>query len=286
MDFLFCCSPEAEYRRIKKKFRRKNKKKAKKLANIKSNSSSTTSSTVTSGSNMTNVVNASNVDDGQADNDDSNSIREEDESICSRPNNNSSNQENLLMPEFAWVYDPSYIKYYEGVGYPEFAAEILESAPRLVRKEIQSGKNSEPAFEICDVRVKIGDLGNACWVVSVLFSITFNFIVLIIFSFQDHHYSEDIQTRQYRSPEVILRAGYGPSADVWSVACLAFELATGDYLFDPRSTSSTTRDEDHIARMMELLGPLPREVIFAGSRRQKFFDNQGMFTVLDYSLLV
>ena len=93
---------------------------------------------------------------------------------------------------------------------------------------------------------------------------------------KDHHYSEDIQTRQYRSPEVILRAGYGPSADIWSVACLAFELATGDYLFDPRSTSSTTRDEDHIARMMELLGPLPREVIFAGARRQKFFDNQGI----------
>ncbi|KAH9510480.1 SRSF protein kinase 2 [Dermatophagoides farinae] len=259
---------EAEYRRIEKKFRRKNKKKAKKLANIKSNTSSTTSSTVTNGSNVTNVVNASNVDDVQADNCDSNSIRKEDESICSRPNNNSSNQENLLMAEFAWVYDPSYIKYHEGVGYPEFAAEILESAPRFVRKEIQSGKNGEPAFEICDVCVKIGDLGNACWV--------------------NHHFSEVIQTRQYRSPEVILGAGYGPSADVWSLACLAFELATGDFLFYPRSTI----DEDHITYMMELLGPLPREVIFAGSRRQKFFDNQGRFLKRSfedyniYSLLV
>ncbi|OTF72280.1 hypothetical protein BLA29_009272, partial [Euroglyphus maynei] len=236
-------SIEAEHRRIKKKLRRKNKKKAKKLANTKSSSTSTTSWTVTcSSDNVSNV----NVDDGQIDGDDCNSIREEDESICSKAN--------LLMPEFAWLYEPSYIKYYEGVGYPEFAVEILESAPHWIRKEFQLDKSSEPAFEICDVHVKIGDLGNACWV--------------------DHHYSEDIQTRQYRSPEVILRAGYGPSADIWSVACLAFELATGDYLFDPRSTSSTTRDEDHIARMMELLGPLPLEVIFASARRQKFFDNQ------------
>ena len=32
-------------------------------------------------------------------------------------------------------------------------------------------------------------------------------------------------------------------ADMWSVACMAFELATGDLLFDPRSGKDYGRDE-------------------------------------------
>lgn len=35
-----------------------------------------------------------------------------------------------------------------------------------------------------DVKVKIADLGNACW--------------------SHHHFATEIQTRQYRSPEVLL----------------------------------------------------------------------------------
>jgi len=56
----------------------------------------------------------------------------------------------------------------------------------------------EPLGEI--ISVKIADLGNACWV--------------------GHHFTNDIQTRQYRSPEVILGAKWGASTDVWSMACM------------------------------------------------------------------
>lgn len=37
---------------------------------------------------------------------------------------------------------------------------------------------------------------------------------------QHKHFTEDIQTRQYRALEVLLGAGYGPPADIWSTACM------------------------------------------------------------------
>ncbi len=37
---------------------------------------------------------------------------------------------------------------------------------------------------------------------------------------QHHHFTDDVQTRQYRSLEVLLGAPYDTSADVWSVACM------------------------------------------------------------------
>lgn len=73
----------------------------------------------------------------------------------------------------------------------------------------------DPATVDCEVEVKIADLGNACWV--------------------HKKFTDDIQTRQYRSLEVLLGSGYDTSADIWSTACMAFELATGDYLFEPHS---------------------------------------------------
>lgn len=63
-----------------------------------------------------------------------------------------------------------------------------------------STKSLEEEIDASIISVKIADLGNACWV--------------------GHHFTNDIQTRQYRSPEVILGAKWGASTDVWSMACM------------------------------------------------------------------
>ncbi|XP_017072375.1 SRSF protein kinase 3 isoform X7 [Drosophila eugracilis] len=127
------------------------------------------------------------------------------------------------------------------------------------KNQSQSSQNNtytiQSLINNSNVRVKIADLGNACY--------------------EYHHFTEDIQTRQYRSIEVLLGAPYNYTADIWSTACLAFELATGDYLFDPHAGESYSRDEDHLAHIVELLGSIPQSVILRGKHGLKYFTSYG-----------
>ncbi|EED90070.1 serine threonine protein kinase, partial [Thalassiosira pseudonana CCMP1335] len=104
-------------------------------------------------------------------------------------------------------------------------------------------------------RAVIVDLGNACWT--------------------HRHFSEDIQTRQYRAPEVLIGSKYDASADMWSLGCITFELLTGDLLFDPRAGDDYDRDEDHLAMFQELLGKMPKKLATAGKYSKNFFDKKG-----------
>jgi serine/threonine-protein kinase SRPK3 len=60
--------------------------------------------------------------------------------------------------------------------------------------------------------------------------------------------------------QVLLGQKYSTPADMWSLACMLFELVTGDLLFDPRSGRDYSRDEDHLALVIELLGRLPKHM--------------------------
>lgn len=105
------------------------------------------------------------------------------------------------------------------------------------------------------ISVKIADLGNACWT--------------------HHHFTDEIQTRQYRLPEVLLGYHWGALSDIWLFACLMFELLTGDYLFDPRDGKSYSKDDDHIAQIIELVGPVPRQMLKEAFYSRDFFNSRG-----------
>nr|CAD7442187.1 unnamed protein product [Timema bartmani] len=80
-------------------------------------------------------------------------------------------------------------------------------------------KPLDPVLDVCDIKVKIADLGNSCW--------------------------------------------------------SAFELATGDYLFEPHSGEDYSRDEDHLAHIIELLGTIPKHLIFSGKYSREYFNKKG-----------
>lgn len=69
------------------------------------------------------------------------------------------------------------------------------------------------------VTVKIADLGNGEFSLGSANSKSSDIFVFLA-TRTDFHFTNDIQTRQYRSPEVLLGAPWDTSADIWSIACV------------------------------------------------------------------
>eukprot|EP00937_MAST-01D_sp_MAST-1D-sp2_P005243 g5243.t1 len=88
--------------------------------------------------------------------------------------------------------------------------------------------------------------------------------------------SDDVvQSRPYRAPEVLLGLGFGAAADVWSFACVLFELVSGQLLFDVEGAGpGGDDDEHHLAQCIELLGAPPRALL-RGARAKRLFDFEG-----------
>ena len=120
----------------------------------------------------------------------------------------------------------------------------------LNKEQNKNQKNIEP-----DINIKICHFNKAC---------KFNY-----------RKNKIIQTRQYRAPEVILGINYNETADIWSLACMVFELATGDYLFDPISGENFTKNDDHLSKCIQFLGKIPKKLVSRGANSNKYFNKLG-----------
>ncbi|KSA03193.1 uncharacterized protein AC631_01090 [Debaryomyces fabryi] len=119
------------------------------------------------------------------------------------------------------------------------------------------------------ISIKIADFGNA--------------------TFSHYHFTNQIQTRQYRAPEILLKhKTWGASADIWSIGCIIFELITGDYLFDPHNGNNFDKDEDHLAQIIELLGEFPSPTYLDNCELNSAFfdkDSAGVYSLKNISKL-
>ena len=78
-----------------------------------------------------------------------------------------------------------------------------------------------------------------------------------------------IQSRFYRSPEVILGMTYGLPIDMWSLGCILAELFTGYPIFPGEN------EQEQLACIMEVFGPPEKHLIEKSSRKKLFFDTLG-----------
>ncbi|CAH1774069.1 unnamed protein product [Owenia fusiformis] len=78
-----------------------------------------------------------------------------------------------------------------------------------------------------------------------------------------------IQSRFYRSPEVILGMSYSMPIDMWSFGCILSELYTGYPLFPGEN------EVEQLSCIMEVLGMPSPEILETSSRKRLFFDSKG-----------
>jgi len=74
-----------------------------------------------------------------------------------------------------------------------------------------------------------------------------------------------IQSRFYRSPEVILGMSYHMAIDMWSLGCIMAELYTGFPIFPGEN------EQEQLSCIMEILGVPDKEFINRSSRKRLFF---------------
>ncbi|KAF5277903.1 hypothetical protein FQA39_LY06055 [Lamprigera yunnana] len=75
-----------------------------------------------------------------------------------------------------------------------------------------------------------------------------------------------IQSRFYRSPEVLLGIPYDLAIDMWSLGCILVEMHTGEPLF------SGANEVDQMNKIVEVLGMPPKPLLDKASKARKFFD--------------
>lgn len=82
--------------------------------------------------------------------------------------------------------------------------------------------------------------------------------------------SDLISTRPYRAPEVVLGNGWSTSADVWSMACVLFEVQAGSRLFEVHD------DAEHLHAFEGRLGAkLPSSFTKHSKNSGRFFNHDG-----------
>ena len=55
---------------------------------------------------------------------------------------------------------------------------------------------------------------------------------------------------------------------------MIFELLTGDFLFEPRKGSNYSKSDDHLAQIIEMLGPMSESYAFSARQFDKYFGKE------------
>ncbi|WUR02374.1 dual specificity tyrosine-phosphorylation-regulated kinase 1A (YAK1) [Vairimorpha necatrix] len=80
-----------------------------------------------------------------------------------------------------------------------------------------------------------------------------------------------VQSRYYRSPEVLLGIPYSSSCDIWSFGCIIYEMYMGQPLFPGKN------NQDLIYKIYRFFSRLPRFMLEHGENSHLFFDKENNY---------
>mmetsp|Transcript_10684 Transcript_10684/g.39927 ORF Transcript_10684/g.39927 Transcript_10684/m.39927 type:complete len:1214 (-) Transcript_10684:2245-5886(-) len=126
----------------------------------------------------------------------------------------------------------------------EFASQSQSSSTVTASATTDVSSNTSPLGPPTGL-IKLIDFGSACY--------------------EGHTMYSYIQSRFYRSPEVLLGLPYTAAIDMWSLGCIATELFLGLPLFPGHS------QHNQVCRIVEILGVPPQFMIENGKFGQKHF---------------
>ena len=87
----------------------------------------------------------------------------------------------------------------------------------------------------------------------------------------------ELQSRNYRAPELLLCQKHNYKIDVWSLGCCACELLTTEYLIAPKSTKHFSIDYNHLFWIIELFGQFPKQMATSSNAEENYFFKSGKF---------
>lgn len=129
-----------------------------------------------------------------------------------------------------------------------FLKQIIEAQIVLTRAQCIHCDLKPENILLCDLsspHIKIIDFGSACYENRTIYTY--------------------IQSRFYRSPEVILGTNYTSAIDLWSIGCIAAELFFGLPLFPGHS------EYNQLQRIIDMLGVPPESMLEKGKNINKYF---------------
>lgn len=195
--------------------------------------------------------------------------------------NGNSNLNNLvvkLLKVFDWkghlvlVFELLSYNLFQLIKCTEYSGVSLDLVRKFALQLIQvllQLESHNPPIVHCDIKpenillrdqnrsgIRMIDFGSACFETNKLYSY--------------------IQSRFYRSPEVILRQEYTTAIDRWSLGCVLVELHTGLPLFDGSSEAA------QLKKMQRVLGPMPSTMVRSSPAKAKYFSEQeGAYVLKD-----